>query len=103
MGKEKLLKFCRYYKEEDDCPFDDPNMSVSWFYERVWVEDIFHNRYNDELISEYIGVGLDSFAQFDGIPLTLKALLFNRYAKGCQSLSDAKEAFMAFYDKYYNQ
>lgn len=51
MGKEKLLKFCRYYKEEDDCPFDDPNMSVIWFYERVWVEDIFHNRYNDELIS----------------------------------------------------
>ena len=71
---------------------------------KIKVEDGYHSDdIIDELISEYIGVGLDSFAQFDGIPLTLKALLFNRYAKGCQSLSDAKEAFMAFYDKYYNQ
>ena len=102
MGKEELLKFCRYYKGENDCPFDDSNMSAIWFYERAWVEDIFYNRYDDKLIDEYVCVGLGLFSQFDKVPVTLKALLFNRYAKGCQSLVDAVEPFKLFYNKYYN-
>lgn len=103
MKKEELLKYCRYYKGEDNSPFDDLNLSSLWFYERAWVEDIYHNRYNDTLIDEYIGVGLGLFDQFGGVPLTLQALIFNRYAKGCQSLAEAKEPFKKFYNKYYKR
>lgn len=103
MKKEDLLKYCRYYKGEDNSPFDDPNLSSLWYYEQTWVEDISSNRYLDILIDEYVRSGLGLFAQFDNIPVTLKALLFNRYAKGCQSLSDAKKGFQEFYNKYYKR
>lgn len=34
-----LLKSCRYYKGEDQNPFEgkDQNKSMLWFYESVWV------------------------------------------------------------------
>lgn len=103
MKKEDLLKYCRYYKGEKYFVSTDPNIGNLWYYERAWVEDIYNNRYNDTLIDEYIGAGLGLFSQFDGVPLTLQALIFNRYAKGCQSLSEAKEPFKKFYNKYYKR
>lgn len=102
MKNNELLKYCRYYKGEKDNPFEDKdqNKSMLWFYESIWV-----NRYAttvlDSTIDEYVHYGLGNFEMHDHIPLSLKALLFNRYAKGSYSMQDAVEPFKAFYHKYY--
>jgi hypothetical protein len=99
---KELLKMCRYYKGEEHNPFRDQNRSMLWFYERAWIYEKQNNSNNLSLaIEEYIRIGLGLFEQFDDVPLSLKALLFNRYAKTSQSLLDAVEPFKKFYKEYY--
>lgn len=100
---EELLKFCRYYKGEEDCPFNDQDKAMLWFYERSWVLDIENDRFENSLISDYIYVGLSDFATNDSTPLTLKALLFNRFSKGANSMVDAVEPFKDMYLKFYGE
>lgn len=107
MTKDELIKFCRYYKGEKDSPFDGGNKSMLWFYERIWVFDTLeaYEKNADvfgDMLNEYVSVGLGSFQQADGVPVSLKAVLFNRYAKGCNSLQDSVEPFKKFYNEYYN-
>ena len=102
MDKKDLVKFCRYYKGEDDCPFKEQNKSMLWFYERAWIFDMLRDSDNlSTSIDEYIRLGLGQFEQFDDIPLSLKALLFNRYARTCYSMAEAVEPFKKFYKEYY--
>lgn len=102
MDKKDLLKFCRYYKGEDDCPFKEQNKSMLWFYERAWIFDMLSDSENlSACIDEYIRLGLGLFEQFDDVPLSLKALLFNRCAKTSQSIAGAVEPFKKFYKEYY--
>lgn len=102
MDKKDLLKFCRYYKGEDDSPFREQNKSMLWFYERAWINEMLNNGNSLSIaIEEYIRLGLGLFEQFDDIPLSLKALLFNRYAMTSQSMTEAVEPFKKFYKEYY--
>ena len=102
MDKKDLLKFCRYYKGEDDCPFKEQNKTMLWFYERAWMFDMLRDSDNlSTCIDEYIRFGLGLFEQFDDVPLSLKALLFNRYARTSQSMAEAVEPFKKFYKEYY--
>ena len=109
MKREDLIKQCRYYKGEKENPFKgkDQNKSMLWFYESCWViESEKMNTSEDmgvysDIIDEYIRVGLLDFNEKDGIPVSLKALLFNRYAKYAYSISDAVSSFRDFYNKYY--
>ena len=105
MNKNELLKSCRYYKGEAENPFDgvDQNKAMLWFYEMGWVKNAERgiSPASSDAIDEYERCGLRSFHSNDGIPLSLKALLFNRYAKTAQSMLDAIEPFKAFYKKYY--
>ncbi|HZK96502.1 MAG TPA: hypothetical protein VFC67_20035 [Prolixibacteraceae bacterium] len=76
-----LIKQCRYYKEEVECPesIKEKGMSTIWYYEQIWVE---REELRDEghfNIIEYIRAGLKDFNTDDGTPLTLKSLLYNRY------------------------
>jgi hypothetical protein len=53
-------------------------------------------------LDEYVAVGLSDFENADGVPITLKSLLFNRYAQGnMSSLADCVEPFKKFYKQYY--
>lgn len=54
-----------------------------------------------EYLSDYLTYGLRDFSKFDKIPVTLKAMLFNRYAKNAYSMKDAVSGFKEFYQKYY--
>ena len=102
MSKTDLLTLCRYYKGEENNPFIDQNKSMLWSYERAWVYDMLND--SDSLssaIDDYIRVGLGLFEQFDKTPLTLKALLFNRYARTSNSIAEAVEPFKRFYKEYY--
>lgn len=110
MKKEDLLKFCRYYHGEKDNPFDgrDSDKAALWLYERTWIQELLNAAKIDkpsamlaEYIDDYLAVGLKDFAKFDDTPVTLKALLFNRYAKSSYSMQDAVAGFKDFYQKYY--
>ena len=104
MTREELIKQCRYYNGEEECPYKDQNKSMLWFYENCWVNE----QTNDDNIGfdagriyDYKELGLESFEAQDNIPISLKALLFDRFAKWCYSRKDAIEPFMHFYKKYY--
>lgn len=105
-----LLDECRYYKGENDNPYDgiDQNKAMLWFYESCWVHDTSRaqkQRSGDvygEYESEYIACGLERFNENDGVSISLKALLFNRYARTVYSMADAVEPFKVFYLKYYS-
>ena len=92
----------KYYNGESSNPYEgnDHNKAMLWFYERCW---ILQRDSTDEasILNDYIHAGLESFQQFDDVPLSLKALLFNRYAKTNQTSMEAVEAFKRFYLKYY--
>lgn len=53
---------------------------------------------------QYIDAGLISFEQMDDTPITLKALLFNRFCHHTDlSLIDGAEAFKIFYVSEYTK
>ena len=95
----------KYYKGEQINPYEgkDQNKAMLWFYERYNQLAIENTKSLSEYISDYIRVGLSNFEESDNVPLTLKALLFNRFAKGCQSLQEAIEPFEEFYVRFYKE
>ena len=101
MKKEDLLKFCRYYHIETSCPYTDNVKAMLWDYERTWVQDIRNDTDFNEVLTEYMNVGLRDFSETDDTPITLKAILFNRYAKTAYTMQDAVPGFKEFYKKYY--
>lgn len=101
MDKKDLISFCRYYHGEETCPFSEEDKSMLWDYERTWVADMMSDDDFSEYISDYLAVGLRDFSMFDDTPITLKAMLFNRYAKTAYTMQDAVPGFKEFYQKYY--
>lgn len=105
MDKKDYLQFCRYYKGEETNPYEgkDMNKAMLWFYESVWVREMQDEKDQTLFIylDEYVNYGLADFKKTDDTPATLKALLFNRYAKGCYSMQDAVKPFKKFYKAYY--
>ena len=100
---EQLLKYCRYYKGEEQPLFEERNKVKLWYYERSWINDMSNNRDRlSTVIEEYIQCGLGLFEQFDNTPLSLKAVLFNRYAQTNYSIRLSVEPFKKLYRKYYN-
>ena len=100
MDKKELLKKCKFYKGEGSPSVgSDHNEKMLAFYERAWV--LSDGVVSADCIAEYKNVGLESFSKNDGVPLSLKALLFNRYAHTAWSLASAVEPFKSFYLKYY--
>lgn len=101
MGTKDLLKHCKYYKGGDTCPFTDNDGSMFWFYEKAWVISMSSDSPTlllDEYIDDYIRVGLRNFIDMDDTPLSLKALLFNRFCKWSGgSQSECVGAFKKFY------
>ena len=99
MQRESLIEQCRYYKGEDKNPFDgvEQNKAMLWFYELKWVEFNFTDpTLLIEYVEDYNRAGLSGFNSADGVPITLKALLHNRYEKWNEG-----PGFEKFYLKYY--
>lgn len=103
--EKELTHNCHYYKGEQQNPFEgiDQNKAMLWFYESVWARETSQPNSDcyASIVDEYNFAGLTDFEQGDGVPLSLKALLFNRYCKGCYSMLDAVEPFKKFYREYY--
>lgn len=104
MGKDNLTDKCLYYGGEVECPesIAKAGRCYMWEYERDWATQEAHRDENSETALEYIQQGLKDFNTDDRTPITLKALLFNRY---CQWNSACgirdKEDFKDWYLKYY--
>lgn len=119
MKKEFLLKYCHYYDGAEENTFEvkernrrknephvDKNCMMLWFYEKVWCAELRNaiDIYDlppmlQEYVTEYKFAGLETYHQGDGVPLSLKALLFNRYMRG--SMDGNVEPFKRFYYSYY--
>ncbi|MBP5366499.1 MAG: hypothetical protein J6Y82_11390 [Bacteroidales bacterium] len=86
MKRDDLIKQCRYFKGEKENPYtdNDPNKTMFWGYERKWVDWYYqHNDLDDNPLDamtyDYIHSGMSDFNTNDGVPISLKSLLFNRY------------------------
>ena len=102
--REKFMELCRYYKGEKENPYKgEQNKACIWSYERAWLLEFAkpQSRLLMSYLSQYTAVGLTCFSTDDNVPITLKALLFNRYARTHYSPYEAAESFKRFYNKYY--
>lgn len=104
MKKSELIEMCKYYKDENICPYEgsDNNKSTLWNYERAWVYDSLNKTDYTEIINDYSEVGLLLFNASDNIPTSYKSLLFNRLSKGSLSMIDSVPYFKEFYNIYYS-
>lgn len=94
MEKEYITtpaQWCKYYNGNND------DTSILAFYEQVWLET-YGNEVALNNIIEYIHYGLMRFAENDNTPISLKALLFNRYCHW--NMADV-DGFKQWYDEFY--
>ena len=54
-----------------------------------------------EVLEDYIRCGLGDFSKFDDTPITLKAILFNRYTKYNEMID--VDGFKNWYNKVYSK
>lgn len=96
--REERIKQCRYYKGEEESPYEgvDQDKDMLWFYESHWVM----SGTSEDMLSDYhrLHISTDNIS----IPTSLKALLFNRFAKGYQSAQEAKIEFPGFLAQHYS-
>ncbi len=82
---DKYIQSCRYYHGEENCPESIKQLPAGegiWFYEKRWVEFNLEGEDHQPDIDEYNAYGMSDFSTDDGVPVSLKALLFNRYYRG---------------------
>ena len=85
MEAAELIKQCRYYHGEDKCPESLKALKhgeLIWFYEMKWVQFLLQGDSLDWALDEYNAFGMSGFSLNDGVPISLKAILFNRYYHG---------------------
>lgn len=93
-----LLDFCSYYNGEENTEADDIS-NMLWEYERVWVMKLSNWNFPLGESNEYIHYGLGDFNADDGVPTTLKIILFDRYMHWSYGGTDEgfKEWYLATY------
>ena len=101
-----LYTFTRYYKGPGTEPLDNENnQRLIWEYEELWAE--YEEERSDEhpRMQEYMRDVLPIFNEDDGIPMSLKALLYNRYTHwlGGYALADDVRKFREFLYSHYRQ
>ena len=118
-----LLNFCGFYKGEAEDPFEKrfkqleessselptgemiarlQTASVFWFYEERWVMFTINRECGFSYCRHYLRDGLEDFLKENGTPMTLKALLHNRYMHwggDYEHLDAFKNWYIEQYDK----
>lgn len=106
---QECVKCCKFYKGEEKSPFESMcstdnsehyhECNMFWFYEKCWCG--MGEQERTEQVREYAAYGLSDFNKDDGTPISLKALLFNRYCHWCGGYGNDAEGFKAWYIKTY--
>ncbi|KIA83645.1 hypothetical protein OA84_09165 [Kaistella solincola] len=94
-----LYTFTRYYKGPGTEPGDNENNKrLIWEYEQLWAENEEERSNDHPRMQEYMSDVLPLFNEDDGIPMSLKALLYNRYTHwlGGYALEDDVRKFREF-------
>lgn len=95
LQEKHLIKYCRYYGHPEKC--GKGNLS---FYEKCWIDDIINHKANPlNYVEEHDLHILETFFPEDGVPLGIKAILFNRYCHW--SSYSTIDSFKEWYLKYY--
>ena len=93
-----FLNLCQYYKGQEHNP--DPQNRI-WDYERFWVEmNISGNPDFSMQLEAYLIAGLRTFNMYDDTPITLKAVLFNRFMNQAEGMATPDD-FKLWYDQIY--
>lgn len=109
MKREDAIKLCRYYHGEKECKLKEQDSIMFWDYERIWVDNTLQVTEDDvsffeEMLSIYLICGLADFEKFDDTPITLKALLFDRFCHWRSgSPQDNVKDFKTFYIRQYKK
>lgn len=103
---EKYIAQCKFYKGEQANPFEkeDNNKAQFWLYEEEWVKMMLNNKARlDDYINHYISI-IGDFDPQNDCPLSLKALIFERYDHWCGGLDEDTGAddFLSFFETYIN-
>lgn len=101
MKEADLLQYCRYYKGERENPYEgkDQNKSMLWFYEKMWV-DMAGSNDPDSLLADYclyLNRDLPELVNNDHAPMSLTALLYDRYTH----FGGGPEGFKNLLKEYY--
>lgn len=95
MNRNELIKQCRYY--DGSTPPD-----LFHEYEKKWVDLMLKNpQYLKDMVEEYKFFNLENFNINDGVPIGIKAILFNRYLRWCRGYGDDAESFRTWYIENY--
>jgi len=104
MKKEDAISSCRYYKGEEKPPvkLNDGQANV-WKIESYWVDMVTSD---DEeifrfILSQYLSANLRPFCCTDNVPITLKALLYNRFQQYNEGMGNIDE-FKKWYEGNYS-
>lgn len=96
MKREDAIKLCRHWNATDA---KDEDVKLFAAIEKIWVDCMTDDDFSfNDLLQDYFDAGLREFEMFDDTPITLKALLFNRFCK-YNEMIDVHE-FKKFYKKY---
>ncbi len=98
------IDYCRYFKGEENRPLHlEGNLALFWDYEQLWANNASERAENNYRVLEYKKDVLPLFNEDDGVPISLKALLYNRYTHwmGGYSLEDDVKAFRTWLKREY--
>ena len=107
---QEYLDKCRYYKGENEVP--EQIKESFWKYEQLWVMLHFVDSPNQvkgreksfkDLIRDYKKNGLGQFSKDDGVPIALKAILFNRHAHHAEGMFTIDEFQKGYIENYLGQ
>lgn len=99
-SREYYISKCRYYNGNDDA---DTDSNLAADYEKVWVDFHFSEDGLESLrgnLERYTRFGLADFNTDDGVPITLKALLWSRFMHWGSGY-ETKEDFIKWYNDFY--
>lgn len=101
--KNELLDFCRYYQGEDENTFSlNDDRSMLWEYEKIWYNlKNSNDKQIDDFLRDYNLFDMSEFEPFDGVPITLKAVLFDLFSNwaGVRNADDFKKWYKEVYKK----
>lgn len=90
--EEELLKYCKYFGTDDGYQRN----TVAYFYEKKWV-----SLGGDFPTDSYKESGLSNFNSEDGVPISLKALLLDRFLSSNGFNMQTVELFKMWYLQFY--
>ena len=78
--RKELLKFCRYYHEENESPFDFGIQDTFWGIEKHWVERVSEDAEYEQYLIDSLALEFpDYLSHIVGIPRSLKGNLLEQY------------------------